>query len=56
MAAQQNVVSALKGGPVALIAALGAVSCCACVIALINRAGPKEQDSSWQIGTVSDPT
>jgi malonate transporter MadL subunit len=56
MAAQQNVVSALKGGPVALIAALGAVSCCACVIALINRTGPKEQDSSWQIGTVTDPT
>lgn len=56
MAAQQNVVSALKGGPVALIAALGAVTLCASVIALINRTGPKEQDDSWATGTVSDPT
>lgn len=56
MAAQQNVVSALKGGPVALIAALGAVSLCAIVIAVINRTGPKELDDSWKTGTVSDPT
>lgn len=56
MASQQNVVAALKGGPVALIAALGAVTLCASVIALINRMGPKTQDSSWQIGTVADET
>jgi malonate transporter MadL subunit len=56
MAAQQNVVAALKGGPVAVIAALGAVSLCACVIAFINRTGPKELDTSWQIGTVADQT
>lgn len=56
MAAQQNVVSALKGGPVALVAALGAVALCAIVIALINRTGPKDQDDSWKTGTVSDPT
>lgn len=56
MAAQQNVVAALKGGPVALISALGAVILCACVIALINRTGPKNQDDSWQIGTVADET
>lgn len=37
MAAQQDVVSALRGGPVALISALGAVAVCACVIAAINR-------------------
>ena len=37
MAAQQNVVAALRGGPVALLAALGSVVVCACVIALINR-------------------
>ena len=37
MAAQQDVVAALRGGPVALLAALGAVAVCACVIALINR-------------------
>ena len=37
MAAQQNVVSALRGGPVALIAALGSVIVCAGCISLINR-------------------
>jgi malonate transporter MadL subunit len=37
MAAQQNVVSALAGGPVALMAAFGSVLVCACCVALINR-------------------
>jgi len=37
MAAQQDMVSALRGGPVAILAALAAVSLCACVIAAINR-------------------
>lgn len=37
MAAQQDVVSALRGGPVALLSALGSVAVCACVIAAINR-------------------
>ena len=37
MAAQQDVVAALRGGPVALLSALGAVVLCACVIAVINR-------------------
>ncbi|MES2262457.1 MAG: malonate transporter subunit MadL [Pseudomonadota bacterium] len=37
MAAQQNVVAALRGGPVALLAAMGALTACACCIALINR-------------------
>ncbi|HJV00645.1 MAG TPA: malonate transporter subunit MadL [Burkholderiaceae bacterium] len=37
MAAQQNVVAALRGGPVALLAAMGALALCACAIALINR-------------------
>jgi len=37
MAAQQNVVAALRGGPVALLAALGAVLACAGCISLINR-------------------
>ena len=56
MAAQQNVVAALKGGPVALIAAIGAFVVCACVIAIINRTGPKNKDDSWTSGTVADPT
>jgi malonate transporter MadL subunit len=37
MAAQQNVVTALRGGPVALLAALGSVIVCAACISLINR-------------------
>jgi malonate transporter MadL subunit len=37
MAAQQDMVSALRGGPVALLSAFAAVGVCACVIAAINR-------------------
>lgn len=37
MAAQQNVVAALRGGPVAVLAALGAAFVSALCIALINR-------------------
>jgi malonate transporter MadL subunit len=37
MAAQQDVVAALRGGPVAVLSALGAVVLCACVISVINR-------------------
>lgn len=37
MAAQQNVVTALHGGPVALIAAVGSVLLCGATIALISR-------------------
>lgn len=42
MAAQQNVVTALKGGPVAVLAALGSVALCACAIALISRTNKGE--------------
>ena len=45
MAAQQNVVAALRGGPVAVLAAFGALVTCACAIALINRVGNKQEDS-----------
>ena len=37
MAAQQDMVSALRGGPVALLSAFAAVGVCACVISAINR-------------------
>jgi len=39
MAANQNVVAALKGGPVALLSAIGAAAACACVIAALSRSG-----------------
>jgi malonate transporter MadL subunit len=41
MAAQQNVVAAMRGGHVAVLAAIGTVVSCACIIALINRMEPK---------------
>ena len=37
MAMQQNVVAALKGGPMALIAAVGTVIVCGLFVAFINR-------------------
>lgn len=37
MAATQNVVAALRGGPVALLAAFGSVVVCACFVSMINR-------------------
>ncbi|MDB5730924.1 MAG: malonate transporter, MadL subunit [Variovorax sp.] len=47
MAAQQDMVSALRGGPVALLAAVAAVAVCAVVIALINRMeGPAPETPS----------
>jgi len=43
MAAQQDVVSALSGGPVVLLAGFGAVILCFAVVALIGRvSGPTE--------------
>lgn len=59
MAAQQNVVAALKGGPVAVISAVGAVLLCGCTIAIINRAnraGPKPEDADWQTAAVAEKT
>src|SRR3954468_23251018 len=37
MAAQQDMVTAMRGGPVALLAAVTSVAVCACVISVINR-------------------
>lgn len=37
MAMQQNVVKALSGGPMALLAAVTTVVACACCVSLINR-------------------
>jgi malonate transporter MadL subunit len=43
MAAQQNVVAAARGGPIVLIAGLGAVSICFACVALISRFGDKRE-------------
>ncbi|KJV34398.1 malonate carrier protein [Aquitalea magnusonii] len=45
MAATQNVVAALRGGPVAVLGALGAVLVCGAVIALLNRGSSQH---AWQ--------
>ena len=52
MAAQQDVVSALRGGHLALLSALGAVGLCAVVISLINRMEkPSEEVDSAALPT-----
>jgi malonate transporter MadL subunit len=43
MAAQQNVVAAVKGGPIVILAGIGAVAVCLATVALIGRlSGPIE--------------
>jgi malonate transporter MadL subunit len=44
MAAQQDMVAALRGGPVALLAAVITVAVCACVISIINRGERSEEE------------
>ena len=39
MAAQQNVVAAVRGGPIVVIAALGSIALCFAAVALIGRLG-----------------
>ncbi len=40
MAMQQNVVAAMRGGPVAVLAAIGAVAVCMVFVSIINRLEP----------------
>ena len=56
MAAQQNVVAALHGGPVAVLAAIGSVVICGATIALISRTHkgeplPDEPEALSPVGT-----
>lgn len=46
MAAQQDMVAALRGGPVAVLSAIAAVSICAIVIAVINRTEPHTEQAA----------
>jgi malonate transporter MadL subunit len=41
MAAQQNVVAAMKGGPIVVIAATATVGLCFACVAVISRIGPR---------------
>ena len=57
MAAQQNVVTALHGGPVAVLAAIGSVVVCGCTIALISRThkGEPLPDEPVEVTPVGTP-
>jgi malonate transporter MadL subunit len=46
MAATQDMVAALRGGPVAVLSAIGAVALCAVVIAFINRTERIQPDTA----------
>ena len=48
MAASQNVLAAVKGGPIALIAAVGSVALCALAIALLNRTRFARSSEGWE--------
>jgi malonate transporter MadL subunit len=45
MAAQQNVVAAVKGGPVALLAGVGPTVVCAALVPVVSRIGRTKQES-----------
>jgi malonate transporter MadL subunit len=55
MAATQDVVAALRGGPVALLAAIGTVVVCACVIAAINRTERREEPPATTVAPHDNP-
>lgn len=46
MAAQQNVVAAVSGGPIVLIAATGSLILCFGAVALLSRLGRRDPGSS----------
>ncbi|GJE26840.1 malonate transporter subunit MadL [Methylobacterium organophilum] len=47
MAAQQNVVAAVSGGPIVIIAATGSLVLCFACVALISRIGRRPEDDRW---------
>ncbi|HEV7406464.1 MAG TPA: malonate transporter subunit MadL [Chthoniobacteraceae bacterium] len=51
MAAQQNVVAALRGGPVALLAAVGSVVLCGLFVSFINRMEPEAPEPQTEAET-----
>lgn len=43
MAAQQNIVAALAGGPIAILAGVGATAACAALVPVVSRIGGQEK-------------
>jgi hypothetical protein len=52
MAAQQNVLAAIKSGPMVLVAGAGSVFCSAAMVAIISRMGKGKSGSG---GTAPEP-
>ena len=52
MAAQQNVVAAARGGPIVLIAGLGAVALCFACVGLISRFGDKRELPAEEVAEI----
>jgi len=54
MAAQQNVVAAVSGGPIVIIAATGSLVLCFACVAGLSRIGRTEADAAWgsQAGSI----
>lgn len=55
MAATQDMVAALRGGPVAVLAAIGSAVLCACVISAINRTERQEDAPSPSLALHDNP-
>ena len=47
MAAQQNVIAAVSGGPIVIIAATGSLVLCFGCVALLSRFGRRSEDDHW---------
>ena len=54
MAMQQNVVSALRGGPMALLAAVGSIVICGLFVSFINRMEPPHEEPVTEEKHVGD--
>jgi malonate transporter MadL subunit len=55
MAMQQNVVAALRGGPMALLAATGSVVACGCLTSVVNRSEKHDPKSPAQVKPTEVP-
>ena len=55
MAATQNTLAALRGGRIALLAAVGSVALCVLTISVINRLSRDASDDAWEAENPNTP-
>ena len=55
MAATQNTLAALRGGRIALLAAVGSVALCVVTISVINRLTRDASDDAWEAENPNTP-